>query len=395
MVETWGSLNMYRREFGYTVFTLSIGILSIILLISISNTFREEIENITFGVMGRAISITENTFIRDRYGPPNISDAGYLSDRLEGIEDIIGWKNEPATVLYNTVHAEGILYGVYGNYIAEVGATMALGRNFAENDFSSTSAVCVLGHKLAINFNQNETMPGKTIYLNGSPCTVIGVLEKPGSFAASKYADAVFVPLVSLERRYSTDDRTNFGELNSITVILSSDKKMQSVEMNADTLLRARHGIPQSNAPAYRYNDGSMSRENIMQQRKLTSTLLICTSSISFILALFSYVTLYRSLMFTRFKEFCIRSLNGAGTYHLVGQTILETLFVNLASILLAGVLLSAILTMMNRLSFLEFGFNWPQLMLTAVALMLICLAFNLSVVLGVVKRPLSDILKS
>ncbi|HYE76040.1 MAG TPA: ABC transporter permease, partial [Blastocatellia bacterium] len=94
-----------------------------------------------------------------------------------------------------------IIWGetVSGNYFDVMGVKPILGRGFLpeEDRTQNTHPVVVISYSLwQRRFNSDQAIIGRTVYLNGSPFTVIGVM--PESFHGSKFVlrHAFWVPLM-------------------------------------------------------------------------------------------------------------------------------------------------------------------------------------------------------
>src|SRR3712207_5611803 len=92
---------------------------------------------------------------------------------------------------------------VSGNYFDVMGVKPLLGRGFLpeEDRTPNTHPVVVLGHSLwQRRFGSDQNIVGKTVYLNGQPFTVVGVM--PESFLGSVFyfRQAFWVPSMMAER---------------------------------------------------------------------------------------------------------------------------------------------------------------------------------------------------
>src|SRR5581483_8142933 len=98
--------------------------------------------------------------------------------------------------------------------------------------------VAVLGATTASDLNLDpEGAVGSTIFANGIPLQVVGVMQpKGGGFQSPD--DQIFVPLSALQARVS-----NTNNLRSIGVSVTSPSKITQVQSEVENLLRIRHGI--------------------------------------------------------------------------------------------------------------------------------------------------------
>jgi len=111
---------------------------------------------------------------------PEIVDYGTASDILEpriagysvGFAGLASAKEGPARVLVTWVT---------GNYFSLLGVTPAAGRVITEDDVrpGHVSPVAVLGYETwRSRFNGDETIVGREVFINGRPCTVVGVARR-------------------------------------------------------------------------------------------------------------------------------------------------------------------------------------------------------------------------
>lgn len=86
--------------------------------------------------------------------------------------------------------------GVDETFLEIKGYKMDLGRNFIRPDLENSMNVAILGQEIARTLFGNESPINKAITLMGAKFTVVGVLEKKGSFGGGTDSDRVLlVPL--------------------------------------------------------------------------------------------------------------------------------------------------------------------------------------------------------
>src|SRR5262249_45052502 len=102
---------------------------------------------------------------------------------------------------------------VTGNYFSVLGIQPSLGRLIRPDEAlpGRTDPVVVLGHSTWRNrFGADPTVVGRTVTLNGEPCTVVGVVPREfvGTFAFSE--SEVYLP-INWTSRSVLDDRNARG----------------------------------------------------------------------------------------------------------------------------------------------------------------------------------------
>src|SRR5277367_4177970 len=92
-----------------------------------------------------------------------------------------------------------VTYGLYvsGNFFHVLGVQPALGRGFLESEDQALGrdAVVVLGYDYWVGqFNSNPSVVGSTIWINGVPCTIVGVTPQQFTGIDNFVKPSMFVP---------------------------------------------------------------------------------------------------------------------------------------------------------------------------------------------------------
>jgi len=104
-----------------------------------------------------------------------------------------------------------ITYGMYvsGNFFRVLGAQPGPGRGFLESEDQAVGrdAVLVLGHDYwKGQFGGSPSVIGATIWINGVPCTIVGVAPEEFTGLDQFFKPSLFVPLAMAPRLNGTND---------------------------------------------------------------------------------------------------------------------------------------------------------------------------------------------
>lgn len=231
---------------------------------------------------------------------------------------------------------------VSGNYFDVMGVKPILGRSFLPEEArtQNTHPVVVMSQKLwQRRFSADAGIVGKTVYLNGSPFTVIGVM--PESFLGSKFVLrlAFWVPLMmrsklgtgaTWETNRDWSNLNLYGRLKpGVTMAqaeadlnLIADGLAKQYPGNADTKIQLTTELDG------RYNDGT-------KIFKLSGLLALCAAGLVLLVACANVANLMLARAAARAKEIGIRLAIGARRGRIVRQLLTESILLAL----LGGVL--------------------------------------------------------
>ncbi|MGA2736944.1 MAG: ABC transporter permease [Bryobacteraceae bacterium] len=212
---------------------------------------------------------------------------------------------------------------VSASYFDIFGVQAVLGRTFAaDEDQSGKSQVVILSHRLWENrFGADRAIVGRTLTLNGKPCTVIGVLPAHGPFDRS-YAQ-LWTPL-AFEPRDMTRDyhwMISFARLKPGVTLEKAQAAMDAIGA------RIAEAYPESNkgwgVTVERFEDQIVGPQ-------LRRSLLVLLAAVGAILLIgcanLANLTLARGA--AREREIAVRASLGAGSWRLIRQLLTENLLV-------------------------------------------------------------------
>ncbi len=123
----------------------------------------------------------------------------FLSDRMTLASDVTASAGRRATIRYVDQIAEGVqVNGATANFLSIQGLNIESGRMFTEEEARSASNVVIIGKSLEEALFENQSALGKQLRIAGKKFTVIGIIEKQGSFMGIGDSDnRAIIPLKS------------------------------------------------------------------------------------------------------------------------------------------------------------------------------------------------------
>jgi predicted permease len=278
-----------------------------------------------------------------RFSYPNYE---YVRDGNTSFSSLCAWDNTSAGISSSPKENAGpadrpeLAWGelVSGNYFDVIGVKPALGRTFlpGEGRTEGDAPVVVIGHLLwKQRFNSDPAIVGKTVFMNGNPFTVIGVM--PESFTGSTFYLRMnfWAPLTMGrsfgERRDWMTDRSLgrinlFGRLKPGVSVrtaeadlnrLSAELATRFAKENEDTKMQMTTEVDG------RYDDDT-------RIIAFAGWMGVCLSALVLLLSCANVANLMLARATARAREIGIRVAIGAGRWRIVRQLLVESLLLAL-----------------------------------------------------------------
>ncbi|HEX2222856.1 MAG TPA: ABC transporter permease, partial [Thermoanaerobaculia bacterium] len=334
-----------------------------------------------------------------------VSPANFLDwrDRAKSFEEMALTIDLRLNVTGTGEPEEIAAQAVSPNFFELLGVQAALGRTFAPKDAEEPqTSLAILSHRLWQNhFGGSRDVIGKTVTLNGSNLTVIGVM--PADFRwfikensnNGKPAEA-WLPL-NLTEIYR--DRTRMGRFAVAFGRLAPGVTLEQAQAEMDTITSAlERQYPE-------YNKGF--NANLVPLREqlageIKPALLVLLGAVAFVLliACVNVANLLLARAAGRHKEIAVRTSIGAGRGRIIRQLLTESLLLallgGLLGLLLARWCIQALVALSpaNLLGAEQIGLSLPVLAFTLAVTLLTGVVFGLAPALEASRVNLSHSLK-
>lgn len=374
-----------------------IGIASIISIVSTIKGTNEQIKNNLIGSGNNTVEVAlwqGTQWELEIYssadiptGIPEVSDetCQQILD-LDSVENVTRYNQRRSSdgVFYqNQSLSEVGIRGIDTNYFSTVGYVIRTGRNFIQDDFKNFRKVLILDQTAADSLFQNESPLGKTIEINQTPFTVIGVVDEASKFEptintiedyynyANQSSGYLYIPKASWPIVYSYDEPEN------VIVKATSTDDMEDAGQKTADILNATISSSQTDYQ-YRADDLLEQARQLQELSSATNNQLIWIASISLLVGGIGVMNIMLVSVTERTSEIGLKKAIGARKGVILSQFLTEAAVLTSIGGILGVVAGIAMAQMINRVSGVAVSISVPASAIAVVFSMLIGIIFGL-----------------
>ncbi len=285
---------------------------------------------------------------------------------------------------------------VEGNFLATLGVSPVLGRNFLPEEARPNGpSVALISYGLWLNrYNLDRGILNKTIDIDGSPVRVVGVLPQDFEMPRLQAADVLFPRTVD----EATDRRSNGGLGGPRRAFARLKPGVSAAQAEAELqplFQQALKRVPSDIRYDIHLKVRSL-RDRQMQDVRLTAWVLLGAVFAVLLIACANVASLLMARGAMRQRELAVRSALGASRFRLARQALTESLLLSLAGAITGCALAEGLLRL-----FIAIGpASIPYLNKIHLDLRIVCFTVVLSILCGALfglapalQRPGSEML--
>ncbi|MFN8361391.1 MAG: ABC transporter permease [Candidatus Kapaibacterium sp.] len=242
-------------------------------------------------------------------------------------------------VLYKNQQLSGIsIMGVQYKYAETPAGNVIQGRFFSQFEELQSENVAVVGFNVSKNLFPDSDAVGKILKIGGRNFTIIGVIEKRGTFIADFMDNQIYVPLSTFFGVFGSTGRSI-----SIAVKAGSEQRLDVVRSETIGLMRAIRNNKPGAEDDFSINESQMFKEESKTLRMSVWGIGLGLTALSFIVGMIGIMNIMFVTVTERTKEIGIRKALGATRASILVQFLMEAAALCFVGAMIAYVLCSGI----------------------------------------------------
>ncbi len=352
---------------------IAIGVLSLVLMDSISGAMSRKIES-ELGRMGGSLimllpgeirSIGHRRIRLSKYTTLKPSDIEAIRKILL-VKDVSAFKQKGVPVQTVINSSTLVVKGVEPDYSTILDYSLSSGRTIFQRDLETFSKIALIGAKVADEFFRGNPV-GQTIYLSGMPFRVAGVMAKRGSFSNEDFDEVILVPLTTHMKVLE-----NVDYLDGAVIVARDRGVLQKTMGDIQKLLLKRHGKKDFTVSTYQELQSTTSKT-----LHLFSVLSRVVASIAFSVGTLGILAIMALSIYERILEIAIKRVTGARKKDIFLQFLTESMILSIVGSG-AGIVISVLLALT-----VQFLARWPFFLPWKTAFVSILLSMLIGIVSG------------
>ena len=197
------------------------------------------------------------------------------------------------------------------------------GRFLSDSDVAHSTRVCVVGPELALALYDKKDPIGRQVLLGGIPFTIVGLLEKKGSFFGGDADNILIMPISTFDEMWP-QIKNGGGDTLHIATVPKDPKRIQEMTDQEVAILRARRGL-KANQP----NDFAIftSEGNLKAFQEISSGIagaMILIAGIALLVGGVGVMNIMLVSVTERTREIGVRKAMGATRRDIASQFLVE-----------------------------------------------------------------------
>ncbi len=327
-----------------TILGIVIGVSAVITMVTLGNGAAQSIRNQIAGLGSNLLLVMPGQRLPGGGGGGGggvpqftAADAEAIASQIGGIAAVAPQARSSATVVANGRNWSTSVTGSTNAWFETGNWKLAQGRAFEPDEQLAGAAVCVIGETVrrelfggavqggtgAATGEAGSTPPpglGQALRIKQFSCTVIGILAAKGQGGMGDQDDAVVVPLHTLQRRVTGNQR-----VNTIAVTMADGSDSAPLKASLRKLLRERRKLAEADDDNFSIFDTQQLAETLSGTMGVMTTLLGAVAAVSLLVGGIGIMNIMLVSVTERTREIGLRLAVGALEREVLLQFLIES----------------------------------------------------------------------
>ena len=308
-----------------TILGIVIGVSAVITMVTLGNGATLAVQNQISGLGTNLLQVRPG----QRMGPgsggggaPSFKegDADAIASQIGGIATVAPEARSGATLVANGRNWSSSVTGSTNAWLAAGNWSLKDGREFSSDELRAGAAVCLIGETVRRELFGTRPVLGEQLRVKQISCEIVGLLAAKGQGAfGNDQDDMVLVPLKTLQRRITGNDR-----VNTLLVSMQDGSDASRVKASLTQLLRERRKLATGDEDNFNVLDTKQLGETLSSTTKVMTMLLGAVAAVSLLVGGIGIMNIMLVSVTERTREIGLRLAIGALEREVLLQFLIE-----------------------------------------------------------------------
>lgn len=334
----------HRLRSALTMLGIMIGVAAVIVLVAFgqgaSNSVVGSIQSLGTNLVTVFPARPDSGSTSQAVGELTVADAIALNDEVAApdIRQAVPAVQASVTCTVDGRSHSTSMTGTWPGWFEATNSPVVAGAYFTNTDEVEAKRVAVIGPSVVDELFPDSEPLGRQISCNGSPFTVLGVLEEKGASGFGNPDDVVVAPLSTVENQIS-----GYGGVQTISVQSIGTERTAAAEEQVLAILDARHRTTEETRDFQTFNQASL-LQTANVALGIFTILLATVAGISLLVGGIGITNIMLVSVTERTREIGIRKAIGASRRVILLQFLMEATILSLLGAV-AGLIIAFLVT--------------------------------------------------
>jgi len=308
-----------------TILGIVIGVSAVITMVTLGNGATLAVQNQISGLGTNLLQVRPG----QRMGPgsggggaPSFKegDADAIASQIGGIATVAPEARSGATLVANGRNWSSSVTGSTNAWLTAGNWSLKDGREFSSDELRAGAAVCLIGETVRRELFGTRPVLGEQLRVKQISCEIVGLLAAKGQGAfGNDQDDMVLVPIKTLQRRITGNDR-----VNTLLVSMQDGSDASRVKASLTQLLRERRKLATGDEDNFNVLDTKQLGETLSSTTRVMTMLLGAVAAVSLLVGGIGIMNIMLVSVTERTREIGLRLAIGALEREVLLQFLIE-----------------------------------------------------------------------